>query len=83
MILESGWRDKLAHFITDEKNKVSKVAGARIMRIFSGLEMEANKLKIKITYLNGRLDEREYILKMARKEQKKDTYADKARRPLV
>lgn len=80
--LEVGWnwRERLENLIADDKNKVNKAVGLKIMRIFGSLGTEMDKLKLRNAYLTGRLDEREDIMYVM---QKCETYADKVKRPTV
>lgn len=78
----SCWREKLEEIILDDRNRISKTCGAKITNIFTAYELDMFALKIKVSYLQERLDE---VINLIKFEQKQDTYADKAKskRPMV
>lgn len=81
----AGWREKLEAILIDDKNRISKTCAAKINSIFTAYEMDLFALKIKVSYLQGRLDERDDLMGLIKFERKTETYAEKAKtkRPMV
>lgn len=77
---KSNWRERLEDLIVDDRNKISKTVGLKIMRVFGNMSAQMDKLRLRNAYLSGRLDEREEILDVLKK---KETYAEKLKRPTV
>lgn len=75
------WEKTLNAILLDENKKIAKPTGAKINEIFYKLQEENNLLKLRIAYLEGRLDERNSIEeKVEAIATRKETYAEKIKK---
>lgn len=77
------WKRELEQILLDENKKIAKPTGAKIAEIFQQLQAENDRLRIKIAYLQGRVDERATIEKKVDEvAAKSSTYAEKLKEPV-
>lgn len=57
----TNWEIPLNAILLDENKKIAKPTGVKIVEIFQKLQDENERLKLRIAYLEGRLDERTTI----------------------
>lgn len=77
------WKRELDVILLDENKKIAKPTGAKIAEIFQQLQAENDRLRIKIAYLQGRVDERATIEKKVEEvAAKSNTYAEKLKKPV-
>lgn len=50
--------------ITDEANRITKFVGNKLVKVFSKVETDMDKLRIKTASLEGKLDEREEFVSL-------------------
>lgn len=54
-------KEELQELCLDEANRITKVMGLKLMKVYGRIEKEVDVLKLRTAYLEGRLDKREEL----------------------